>query len=447
MNSAPETALSMARQLATREVAAVDLLDTAMLRTTLPAARSALITTTTERGHREARASDRRRARDAPRSILDGIPIVWKDLFDVEGTVTTAGSRSRLDQTPAGQDSRLVRHAHQRGLVTVGKTNMSEFAFSGLGINSYFGTPVNPNSSDAPLTPGGSSSGAAAAVAAGVAPLSVGTDTSGSVRVPAAFCGLVGYRASAGRYGPHDFLPLSTTLDSVGIIARTVSDIAALDHVFAVIRTPTTTRSQTPPRVVVPTGEWIDDCAPDVRGPFDSAIAALADTGTDIVTKPISAMIEAQHLMDTYGTIVGAEALARHGHLLPHAPHVEAATLRRLAQNQSPTSSRGQLLSQMIHLRRRFTRELDGALLMCPTVRHNPPPIHHLLGNTTAYDHYNASTLRTTMLLSYLGTCGISYPLRAFGNASAGMLISLPANQDDQLLAITRKLLDGVQLD
>jgi len=446
MNSAPETALSMASRLATCEVAAMDLFDTAMLRTTLPAARSALITITTDRGHREARASDRRRARNAPRSALDGIPIVWKDLFDVEGTVTTAGSHSRVDQAAAGQDSQLVRQAQQRGLVTVGKTNMSEFAFSGLGINSYFGTPVNPNSSMSPLIPGGSSSGAAAAVAAGVAPLSVGTDTSGSIRVPAAFCGLVGYRASAGRYGPHDFLPLSTTLDSVGIIARTVSDIAALDHAFAVIRS-TTTRSQTPPRVVVPTGEWIDDCVHDVRGPFDSAIAALADTGTEIVTKPIPAMIEAQHLMDSYGTIVGAEALALHSHLLPHTPHVEAATLRRLVQNQSPTSSLGRLLAQMVHLRRRFTRELDGALLLCPTVRHNPPPLHHLLGNATSYDHYNASTLRTTMLLSYLGTCGISYPLRAFGNASAGMLISLPANQDEQLLAITRTLLDALQLE
>ncbi|WP_252190103.1 amidase family protein [Rhodococcus sp. 3A] len=435
----------MASHLATREWTATDLFDRALSRTNLAPAASALITTTIERGHREARASDRRRRADASKSPLDGVPIVWKDVFDVAGTVTTAGSQSRTANPPAEQDSSLVRRTHRRGLVTVGKANLSEFAFSGLGVNTYFGTPVNPNSTDTPLVPGGSSSGSAAAVAAGLAPLAVGTDTSGSIRVPAAFCGLVGFRASPGRYGPHDFLPLSVTLDSIGIIAHTLSDIDALDRVLTVTRTPTTTH--TSPRVIIPAGEWIEDCTPEVRMPFERATMALTRAGIDVTTKPIAAMIEAQHLMDSHGTIVGAEAHALHGHLLPFAPHIEAATLRRLEQNQHPRSQLQQVFSNLADLRRRFGEELDGALLLCPTVRHDPPPIHSLLNSASAYDRYNASTLRTTMLLSYLGTCGLSYPLRAFGNAAAGMLFSQTDTHDDYLLAMSRRLLDLLQLD
>ena len=204
----------------------------ALLRSLDPEVRPAMITVTTERARVEAEASHRRHRTGTARSNLDGVPITWKDVFEVEGTATTAGSASLSASPRATRDSRLVQRAGDLGLVTVGKTNLSEFAFSGLGINQRFGTPTNPN--DATLVPGGSSSGAAVAVAAGIAPLAVGTDTSGSIRVPAAFCGCVGFRASKNRYGPDDFVALSPTLDSVGILAGTVGHIAALDRLLAV---------------------------------------------------------------------------------------------------------------------------------------------------------------------------------------------------------------------
>jgi aspartyl-tRNA(Asn)/glutamyl-tRNA(Gln) amidotransferase subunit A len=395
------------------------------------AARSALITTTPTRARYEADRSDERRRSGLARSELDGVPITFKDLFDVAGTVTTAGSASRTHAPPASADSALVRRAHDLGLVTIGKTNLSEFAFSGLGINRHFGTPANPN--DPALVPGGSSSGAAVAVATGVARLSVGTDTSGSVRVPAAFCGCVGFRASKNRYGPDDCIALSPTLDSIGIIADSVGDIIALDRLLAVPSRRNTARN-TVIRAVVPAGEWIDDATPEVRSLFDGAIEALRGLGLDVDVAAVPALDQAQRLMDSHGTIVGAEAYAAYGRLLTEAVDIEPATRRRLARNADVEVER--LRWAMAPLRRQLEIELDGAVLLCPTVRHGPPRLEELLASDDLYDARNASTLRTTMALSYLGMCGISVPLRdPNGRATVGLLASLPEGHDRWLLA------------
>jgi aspartyl-tRNA(Asn)/glutamyl-tRNA(Gln) amidotransferase subunit A len=410
----------------------------ALIRSLDPEMRSAMITVTPERARAEAEASDQRHRTGTARSDLDGVPITWKDVFDVEGTVTTAGSASRSANPRATRDSRLVRRAAELGLVTIGKTNLSEFAFSGLGINQRFGTPANPN--DAALVPGGSSSGAAVAVAAGVAPLAVGTDTSGSIRVPAAFCGCVGFRASKHRYGPDDFVPLSPTLDSVGIIARTVGDIVALDRLLA-IGPRRNSHHDKAIRAVVPAGEWIEDCTPGVRGLFDAAIEALRDSGVAVDMVALPALSEAQRLMDMNGTIVGAEAHARYGHFLSTPEAIEPATKRRFAQNADTAETVKAVRSAMPSLRRRLVTELAGAVLLCPTVRHEPPRIDELLASDELYDARNASTLRTTMALSYLGMCGISLPLRGpDGRSTVGLMASLPHGEDDRLLAIADQI-------
>jgi aspartyl-tRNA(Asn)/glutamyl-tRNA(Gln) amidotransferase subunit A len=398
-----------------------------------PEVRTAMITVTAQRAEAEAEASDRRRRTGSSRSDLDGVPITWKDVFDVEGTVTTAGSAERSGS--AARDSGLVRRAGELGLVTVGKTNLSEFAFSGLGINQRFGTPTNPN--DAALVPGGSSSGAAVSVAAGVVPLAVGTDTSGSIRVPAAFCGCVGFRASKHRYGADDFVPLSPTLDSVGILARSVGHIAALDRLLAV-GPRRNGNHDTAIRAVVPAGEWVDECSPAVGALFDAAVGALRDNGVAVDVVPLTSLTKAQRLMDAHGTIVGAEAYARYGHS-PAA--VEPATRRRLDNNVDTERTVGAVRSAMPALRRRLTTELGGAVLLCPTVRHEPPRIDDVLADDERYDATNASTLRTTMVLSYLGMCSISLPLAApDGRSTVGLMASLPHGEDDRLLAIADRI-------
>lgn len=371
-----------------------------------------MLTITPDRALREASASDRRRRRLSP---VDGMPVVWKDLFDVAGTVTTAGSALLADSPPAARDSALVRRLGDLGVVTVGKTNLSEFAFSGLGINRHFGTPVNPRDPD--RVPGGSSSGSAVAVAAGIVPFAIGTDTSGSVRVPAAFTGCVGYRASYERYGRNDFHALSPTLDCVGFLARGVGTIRMLDALLAP-QPPTVPMH----RLIIPAGEWLDECTPAVRDAFGIAVKELRHHGIEVRTQAVPALDEAQRLLDVHGTIVGAEAYAALGHL--HG--IEPATRRRLQRNAGADVA--PLRRSMPMLRHRFRAELDDAMLLCPTVRREPPRIADL-DTDTAYDAANADTLRTTMVLSYLGTCGVSLPV-----PGAGILLSAPEGDDASLL-------------
>jgi len=399
------------------------------------AADAALTVLTAGRALAEASLSDSRRSKGELLSALDGVPITWKDVFDVKGEVTTAGSQSRTNILPSAADSWLVRRAKSFGLVTVGKTNLSEFAFSGLGINQYFGTPKNPNSGAEALVPGGSSSGAAAAVAAGVSPLAVGTDTSGSVRIPAAFCGLVGFRASSGRYGPADYQPLSRTLDSVGVLARSTKDIRALDALLG--PGPLRRESGRPAlRAFIPEGEWIEDCTPEVYGLFTQAVEDLRRAGMKIEPRFFSSMRAAQYLMDTHGTIVGAEAALLHSQEMG-SDSVEPATRRRLARSAPGPGAISEVYRQMGPLRAEFMRELSGAALICPTVRHVPPVIAVLNEDPLLYDATNARTLRSTMLLSYLGTCGVSLPLMSESGVSyTGLLLSLPEGSDEALLEL-----------
>lgn len=377
-----------------------------------------MVAVTAERARQEAQASDLRTQR---RSALDGTPVVWKDLFDIAGTPTACGSALLAEAPPATRDAALVRRLCDLGMVTVGKTNLSEFAFSGLGINRHFGTPVNPL--DPTRVPGGSSSGAAVAVATGIAPLAVGTDTSGSIRVPAAFTGTVGYRASHERYGRNDFRPLSPTLDCVGLVARSVGDIRLLDSLLvpAVASAPVR-------RVVIPAGEWIDECTPDVRSSFGDAVHRLRRGGIRVTTRVLPAMEEAQRLLDEHGTIVGAEAYAAHG----ERSGLEPATQRRLRHNADVTAEL--VRRAMPGLRSRFRAELAGAVLLCPTVRHEAPRIADLLASDAAYDAANASTLRTTMVLSFLGACGVSLPV-----SGGGVLASAPEGDDATVLATAQQ--------
>lgn len=425
------TAVDLAWRLRAGALSSSDLVSASRRRSRTPGAASTLITSTYERARAEAARSDRRREERRSLSCLDGLPIVWKDLFDVAGTLTTAGSATRIDAPPQPQDSAMVRRAHAAGLITVGKTNLSELAFSGLGINQHFGTPINP--ADALGVPGGSSSGSAVAVALGIAPFAIGTDTSGSVRVPAAYCGVVGFRATPGRYGAHDFLPLAPTLDSIGVFARSVADVQILDAVLAG-RRPRSEQEQL--RFVVPRGEVIERCTPQVRKQFEASVEALREAGWGVTHEHLLSLQVAQKLLDEHGTIVGHEAAQRHGHLLVEASPIEQATRRRLERSLALGPGVSRVYAVMSALRAQLRDELAGQTLLCPTVAHPPPRTAALLLSDLAYDRLNASTLRTTMLLSYLGTCGVSVPLHhSSGSSTVGLLVSLPEGQDDRLLA------------
>ncbi|SFB44386.1 aspartyl-tRNA(Asn)/glutamyl-tRNA(Gln) amidotransferase subunit A [Amycolatopsis marina] len=388
----------------------------------------ALLTTTTQRALREAEASRERHRSGRAHGDLDGVPVVWKDLFDLAGTVTTAGSASRIGAPTATADATVVRTLAEAGAVCLGKTNLSEFAFSGLGINRRFGTPVNPL--DPTRVPGGSSSGSAVAVAMGLAPLAIGTDTSGSVRVPAAFCGLVGFKASPGRYDTAGMLPLAPTLDSVGVLARRVADVLAADT--ALKGTPRPFGPATDGlRVVVPFGELVEDCAPTVAAGFGDAVDSLAAAGIRVETRRLASLDRAQRLMDEHGTLVVAEAYQRYGHLLSGPAHgVDPAVLRRLA-TFDPAGRSGVILRRELPvLREQVSSELDGAVLAYPTVRDPAPALAPLLADEGRYDAANRRVLRSTMLTSYLGMPGVSLP-----HAGGSILLSTPIGEDADALA------------
>ena len=376
-------------------------------------------------------ASLERRRAGRPLGPLDGVRIAVKDNIDVAGAPTTNGSVVDASPGPVEHDAAVVRRARDHGLVVVGKTNLSELAFSGLGTNPHFGSPANPLSTEEPLVTGGSSSGSAAAVAAGLVPLALGTDTSGSVRVPAAFCGVVGYKASDHLLSLAGVRTLSSTLDSLGVLARTTADLLLLAAVLGVPAV-----GSGPVRLLVPEGDQVvEGCRPEVLGWFEEEVRRLdRHDGVSVERRPVPVIRKAQELMDEHGTIVAADAFERYGRLLDDPRRLDPDIARRLRAAESRLGMIGVVRSRMPALRERVIRELDGALLLCPTVRHGPPTIREVTTSADAFDRLNASTLETTMLLSYLGMPGVSLPSGRGRSAGYGLLVSGPRGSDGQVL-------------
>jgi len=394
---------------------------------------------------RAGSASRARLRAGRPLGPLDGVRIAVKDNIDVAGVPTTNGSVVDASAGPVERDAAVVRRLRDHGLVVVGKTNLSELAFSGLGTNPHYGSPVNPLSTVEPLVAGGSSSGSAVAVAAGLVPLALGTDTSGSVRVPAAFCGVVGYKASDHLLPRDGVRTLSSTLDSIGILARTVGDLGLLAAALGA----TTPRAAGGVRLVVPEGDdVVAGCRPDVHSWFEDEIRRLERIdGVSVERRPIPALRLAQDLMDQHGTIVAAEAHERYGHLLDDPRGLDPAIARRLRAAASRAGSVGVVRRRMPSLRARVIRELGGALLVCPTVRHGPPAIREVTASPDAFDRLNTSTLATTMLLSYLGMPGVSLPSGRGRSLGFGLLVSGPRGSDGQVLRAATRLAKATEDD
>jgi aspartyl-tRNA(Asn)/glutamyl-tRNA(Gln) amidotransferase subunit A len=255
---------------------------------------------------------DHLRAHSAAPSPFAGIPVSIKDLFDVAGEVTTAGSVVLRDAAAAARDAPCVARLRAAGFIPIGRTNMTEFAFSGLGINPHYGTPLNPYDRAAGRIPGGSSSGAAVSVTDGMAFGALGTDTGGSCRIPAALCGIVGFKPTAQRVPTAGAFPLSTSLDSVGPLAATVACCAALDAVLA--GEPAGGLSRFPLdglRMAVPQTVVLDGVEPAVAHAFDAALAALRKAGARIVDIPLRELAELAQI-NAKGGLAAAQSYAIH---------------------------------------------------------------------------------------------------------------------------------------
>src|SRR6185312_10471788 len=261
-----------------------------------------------------ADAQDQLRRAGYVASPLAGLPVSIKDLFDVAGEVTRAGSTALDDRPPADADAPIVARLRAAGAVIVGKTNMTEFAFSGVGINPHYGTPGNPY--DRGRVPGGSSAGAPVSVADDCAVVAIGTDTGGSVRIPAALCGVVGFKPTATRVPRDGATPLSTTLDSIGPLANSVACCAVTDAVMA--GEPAAAPAAAPVeglRLGVPQSFVLDDLEPEVAQAFEAACTRLTRAGARVTDLPLAELGEYPALSDR-GLLVNSEAFAWHEELM-----------------------------------------------------------------------------------------------------------------------------------
>lgn len=397
------------------------------------------ITVTAERARREAAAATARYRDARPLGPLDGVPVAWKDLFDLAGTTTTAGSNVYRATPKSDADAAIVRNLANAGMVSLGKVNLSEFAYSGLGLNPHFGTPRNPHDAKVHRVPGGSSSGSAAATAAGLAPVSIGTDTGGSVRIPAAFNGLVGFKTAEGSIDKTGVFALSPTLDTIGPLARTVGDCLLL---YAALRGDAPIAAEPAAfsnlRIVVPTNVVFDDAEDAVVANFQNLIAKLAAKGAKIVERSIGAFDDvvatAQH-----GNITAAEAYFAHRALVegPDVARVDPRVTARIMRGA--TMSAYDLLvlqTKRVELQSKLRAELDGALLAFPTVAHTAPAVAPLETDPELFHAINMKTLRNTMLGNFLNLPGFAIPSGTDANAMpTSLLLSALAGSESQLFA------------
>ena len=390
-----------------------------------------------QRARAEADAADARRRDGVTLGALDGALVSIKDLFDVAGETTLAGSRLLADQPPATADAPVVARLRRAGAVILGKTSMSEFAFSGLGLNPHTGTPGNAR--DPARIPGGSSAGAGVAVALGLCDIAIGTDTGGSVRIPAAFNGIVGLKPTARRVPTAGAFPLSFTLDSIGPLAATVQACADAAAVMSGGETgPVVPAALGGLRIGVPRGRLFADTEPAVAQAFEATLGRLSAAGARIVDIDIEDILEAMRLALAAAPIAAAEAAAIHADWLDsRADAFDPRVLQRIRGGASVTAP-----AYVRTLRRRAAlvvmaaSRLDACdVLALPTVPMVAPLLAPLEADDAAFARTNLLALRNPTVGNFLDLCGLSLPMRTEG-LPAGLMLMALALHDARLLAI-----------
>jgi aspartyl-tRNA(Asn)/glutamyl-tRNA(Gln) amidotransferase subunit A len=398
----------------------------------------ALVHVDREAALRAADAMDGLRAAGAAPSRFAGIPISIKDLFDIQGQVTRAGSTVLADAPPATSDAVAVSRLRRMGFVLIGRTNMTEFAYSGLGLNPHHGTPRNAWQRDVGRVPGGSSSGAAISVTDGMAHAALGTDTGGSCRIPAAFNGIVGYKPTARRVPLAGALPLSGSLDSIGPIARSVDCCAILDAILAdePVR-PLAERSLKGLRLAIPTNLVFHDIDPDVGAAFDAAVERLAAAGAGIERIAVPEFDEVAGI-NAKGGFTASESFAWHRGLLAekrdgYDPRVSVRIARGEGMSAADYIEILQLRAGLIARATERLAGYDG--LVMPTVPVVAPRIADL-ETDEAFGKTNLVVLRNSTLINMIDGCAISLPIQDAGSAPVGLMLAGVAGADRRILEI-----------
>jgi aspartyl-tRNA(Asn)/glutamyl-tRNA(Gln) amidotransferase subunit A len=384
-----------------------------------------------------ADAADARAKAGITLGPLDGIIVSIKDLFDVAGEVTRAGSRAlAAEGDGAKADALAVRRLRAAGAVIVAKTNMSEFAFSGVGANPHFGTPGNPF--DRARVPGGSTSGGAVAVADGMCEIAIGTDTGGSTRIPAALCGIVGWKPSARRVPTEGAFPLSFTLDSIGPLAKTVAQCAAADAVMAGEGAwPLEAASLGGLRLGILQGMPFEGIDETVSAAWRAALARLEKAGVRFSDETIG-LIDEMIAANAKGGFAAPESFAIHRGLLERRGGEVDPNIRvRIERGAAMTAADYVELSCE---RQRLVRAMDARLaafdaLVWPTTPIVAPTLAEIAA-PDAFGRKNAMLLRNTAPVNFFDLCAISLPMPRIGSLSTGLMLVGRNGHDRRLFAI-----------
>ena len=378
-----------------------------------------------ESARAEADASDRRRRGGTGLGALDGKIVSIKDLFDVAGEQTLAGSIIRRNAAPAQRDALVVQRLRAAGAVIIGKTHMTEFAFTAVGLNPHY--PVPGNATDQRLIPGGSSSGAGVSAAEGTCDIAIGSDTGGSIRIPAALNGIVGFKPTASRIPLDGSFPLSPVLDSLGPLARTVADCAIADAVMAGEQPiPPVARPIAGLRIGIPQGRLLEELSPEIADAFAASLERLAKAGAEIVDCTLDDLIERLADATRIGSIAGLEASRIHAGWLnddaaPVDDRVKLPLRRRLTVPDAA-------ISALLETRRELAAAMDERLspydlIALPTTPIAAVPIASVETDLAEYNRVEGLLLRNCQVANQFDLTAITLPMPGLMRPAGLMLV------------------------
>ncbi|MDO9277840.1 MAG: amidase [Polaromonas sp.] len=374
--------------------------------------------------------------------LLSGIPVSIKDLFDVAGQTTTAGSTVLVSAAPAQADCPAVARLRAAGAVLVGRSNMVEFAFSGVGINPHYGTPINPADRGTDRIPGGSSSGAAVSVATGAALIGLGSDTGGSLRIPAALCGIVGFKSTARLVPTAGAVPLSTSLDTVGALTRSVRDAVSVHEVLTARPVRLAGKPLSACRLAVAQTQMLDGLDPTVAQAFERSLQVLRQAGAQVEEIAL-AEINDLAAINASGGLSAAESYAWHRTLMArHQAEYDPRVAQRILRGaQMSAADYIDLLAARQQWIVRMEARLNGFdAVLSPTVAIVAPPIANVLTDDAEFFRINGLLLRNTAVVNMLDGCAISLPCHTPEQLPVGLMIWHAALHDDEVLDLALQI-------
>jgi aspartyl-tRNA(Asn)/glutamyl-tRNA(Gln) amidotransferase subunit A len=436
------TVEALQRDLAAGKTSSRELVEQGLARIADPAGEGAraFMKVYADSARADADHADRLRKAGVRRSPVDGLPVSVKDLFDVAGDVTRAGSKVLADAPAAAADAPAIARLRAAGAVILGRSNMVEFAFGSVGTNPHYGTPKNPWDRKTGRVPGGSSSGAAVSVADGMCVMGLGSDTRGSIRQPAALCGIAGFKPTARRVSRQGAFPLSYTLDSIGPLANTAGCCAAYDAVLA--GEPDSALAELPARglrLLLPRSSALEDLDAEVAKAFDAALAALSRAGALIEERKVPAFDhQAEYFRN--GGFAAAEAYAIHRRWSGRFADYDPRVAKRVGFGKDIAAWEH---VELTLLREAFMREIGELMapfdaFVMPTTPCIAPAIAEASASDDAYFRWNGRILRNTGLANFLDGCAATIPCHKAGEAPVGLMLCGVAMADRHVLAVAR---------